>query len=268
VSGALDLLRWPAAFVLLFAATFLGFTWIGGAFPSDVNNILTAAGVTSLAGSVLYARSGDLRFWLIRVRARFLRGVAPAWKIRVAYRARVGPSDLGELGDVLRRTHSDARVTAESDKRIAIEAGGSRLIVEWVQPLDEPDRGLRDWEVQGFMDHPSVQYHDSVRFLRRVVMPLLEGVESALEVVGREYRLVVEYGHGGNPFEGLVVRSAPGQAITSYDFLLAAGPGERIHMSKDRLDLSASSRSRFEEIVESLLALGGALQSGGPITTR
>lgn len=255
----MSMLKWPALFAAMVIVLIVVFLAIVRDLPDQANAVLLAVSLTTLTFSFVLTRSNDLRFWLIRIRARLGRGVAPAWKLRASYRVRRSRAEISDVAARLRDRYPDARVAPIGDRRLEVDAG-SRMVVEWLDAIEDHDRGLVDWHVVASFDHASVQYHDSVRFLSRVMLPVLEAVEDALEVVERRYHLIVEYGPGGNPFEGFLVRTAPEQSVASYQIQLRQSSVETVTMMKDRLDLESISPSRLQEIVERLLAFSGSLE--------
>jgi hypothetical protein len=246
------------AAIVLFVAAFIAlvgvFLVLDDRIPVVANAAFAVLGIMTLVASFALRHSPTLYFWQLRLSARFGRTVAPSWHLRATYRARFGPdSDVDER---IRRRLAGATVRGESTRRIRVEVGGSSAIIAWEQP-DAESRD--DWIVAVDLAYPSVAYHDSVRFLRELVMPLLEEIEGAIGASDRGYEMTVEYQAGRNPFEGLLVRSAPGAAVTSY-YVVFKPEADRdavIELSRSQMRFRSSSRSAFESIVERLLTLRG-----------
>lgn len=250
----------PLAALAAIALLTLLMLWLGDSVPNVVAAVLAATSIVLGLGSWAVGHYPPLFFWRRRMAATLGRRIAPAWKLRLGYRSRVSPQDRHRAAEQL--TAGGMRVEQRSDRELALILGAVHLTVRWDEPyLDDDGSGPPDWLVSLDVDYPPVPYNESIRFLRSEVMPLLEVIERALDVTpDRSYRLTVEYPKGANPFEGLLIRAAPDETVTNYSVMLRPDPAgeERIELSRERVALTATTRSRFEELVERLLTLDGS----------
>lgn len=259
VRNALMLAAWPLVGLALVVALSLVFLAADAAVPVIAQAVLTALSVVLVLGSWAVWNYPPVYFWRKRLQSSIGRHVAPAWKLSVDYRSRIQPGD----DRVEARLAAANGVTFErtTTRTLRVSAGGTAAAIEWSEPLDdEPTSGAPDWVVHVEVEYPPVPYHESVGFLRKRVMPLLEVLEAAIDASpDRLYHLTVEYGSDSNPFEGLLIRAAPDETISAYSVMIKpAGAGEElIEVNRERLALQAVSRSRFEELVERLLTLDG-----------
>jgi hypothetical protein len=262
VRRIMDLLGLPLLGLVLLGGLTLLFAQLGQIVDARVDAFMTAIGVWSMVAAIAYQRSSSVRYWIIRLRARLGRGFAPSWKLSVGLRARVGPDEGAVFEERVRKRLPLARLDFTRERAATLTVTGNPLEIEWAHPMVDLDRDTEDWEVHVSAEYPSVMYHDSIRFLRQNVMPVLEAIDESLEATARDYHLIVHYGTAGNPFEGLVIQAAPPDTVVSYQVTLRPGADEEIQLLGDRLTLTATSRSRFEEAVERLLTLNGAWGPG------
>lgn len=260
VRNLAGLATWPAIAIILVIALTAAFLWLGEGIPTIAAALLTASSIVFGLGSWAAWHYPPVYFWRQRFWASVGRRQAPAWKLRLMYRSRSQADDRSEVAERLIRR--GLRVEDRVPRELEVVRGATHLTLHWEDPdVEAEEADPPNWFVSVAVDYPPIAYHESIRFLRSSVMPILEVVESALDVTpDRSYRLVVEYPRGHNPFEGLLIRAAPDTTVANYSVMLRPDPTgeERIELSQERLTLTAVTRSRFEELVERLLTLDGS----------
>lgn len=259
VRNVLRLAGWPLIGIALVVGLTVFFVVADEKIPVAAQAFLTALSVVAALGSWAVWNYPPVYFWRKRVASSLGRHVAPAWNLLVDYRSRTQPDDPrveAKLAGVRGLTFE-----RPTNRTVRVIAQATTATITWSEPLlDEDTKGAPDWVVHVAVSYPPVPYHDSVEFLRKRVMPLLEVLETAIDASpDRLYHLTVEYDPGNNPFEGLLIRAAPDETISAYSVMIKpAGAGEElIEVNRERLALQAVSRSRFEELVQGLLTLDG-----------
>jgi hypothetical protein len=233
---------------------------LGSAVPSAFEAFLAASSIVLAIGSWAVWNNPRLYFWRLRMSASLGRKVAPAWRLSVTYRSKRGPDDPAAIAGSLEAAGLACETI--SSRTVQVLEGSTRLVVHWDEPvLDDDGAGAPDWIVNVEADYPPVPYSESIRFLRHDVMPVLESLEISLQATpARLYHLRVAYAPGRNPFEGLLIRATPDVLVTHYSVLLKpeGTRDEKIELSREAVSLEATSRSRFEQLVERLLTLDGS----------
>lgn len=224
----------------------------GDAVPAAATATVTGFSITLTVATVLASRSARLFFWVQRVKALNGSSRAPAWDVDINLLSRLDYTAMPTVADALKQRNR--RVDPDGPRRLIAHFGDVPVSIEWMDHVGDS----HDWRVMVQLRYPSVPFTETSTFLSGT-LKTLEALEESLQVFERRLQLSVTYKAGQNPFEGILIRSAPVASVAAYSVTLSPEGGESGTVVLNRTSVIVSSKSlvTFQRVVEGVLTLGG-----------